>query len=101
MLRLENVYAETGCRPVMVGHSFGGLLAYMTIARYQERAARVAAGVLYATAPFQGSSPKVHGARSAPRSVHVYLQHVWRTRGAQTRLPVANKRNACRPHGGR
>ena len=62
MLRLENVYAETGCRPIMVGHSFGGLLAYMTLARYEERAARVTAGIVYATSPFQGSAPKVHGA---------------------------------------
>ena len=46
------VKEETGCNPLLVGLSFGGLTAYTAFTRYGEALADNVHGVLYAVAPF-------------------------------------------------
>ena len=59
----EYVYNQTQCRPILVGHSYGGRLIYVGMGRYRERLARYVAAVLYAVAPLQtdaGIAPGAH-----------------------------------------
>ena len=58
---LKHVHGSTGCRALLVGHSFGGRLVYTTIARYGKEVADRTAGVLYATTPFHGAATQVAG----------------------------------------
>ena len=66
MVRLDALYAETGCKAIVIGHSFGGRLIYATLARYKERAAQRMAGTLYSASPLQGVSTQISGARPPP-----------------------------------
>jgi pimeloyl-ACP methyl ester carboxylesterase len=56
---LQHIHDNTGCRVIVVGHSFGGRLAFTTIARYGPHAADFIAGVLYASSPFHGGATQV------------------------------------------
>jgi hypothetical protein len=44
---------ETGCNPILIGFSFGGLAAYTAFTRYGADFADNVHGVLYAVAPLQ------------------------------------------------
>jgi pimeloyl-ACP methyl ester carboxylesterase len=61
MKALRNVYSKTGCKAILVGHSFGGRMLYTVLARYGQKAAELTAGALYAAAPFHGSATHVAG----------------------------------------
>jgi pimeloyl-ACP methyl ester carboxylesterase len=56
---LQHVHAKTGCKAILVGHSFGGRLLYTTLARFGAQAAELVAGALYATSPFHGGATQV------------------------------------------
>jgi hypothetical protein len=45
--------ARTGCNPILVGYSLGGLLTYTAFTRYREALADNVHGVLYTAAPLQ------------------------------------------------
>lgn len=51
----------TGCNPIVVGLSFGGLLAYTAFTRYGRDFARHVHGVLYAAAYLQPRAVKSMG----------------------------------------
>ena len=53
------VKKETGCNPILVGFSFGGLTAYTAFTRYGQVFAGNVHGVLYAAAPL---TPNAAGA---------------------------------------
>lgn len=53
--------SETGCNPIVVGHSLGGLLTYTTFTRYGKKFADNVHGVLYGTAPLTPAAGGVGG----------------------------------------
>eukprot|EP00892_Ulva_mutabilis_P003683 jgi/Ulvmu1/1687/UM115_0016.1 len=69
---LRNVHEQTGCRAIMVGHSFGGRLLYETFARYGKEAADLTAAALYASSPLHGGATHVASLSIDPE-VHVNL----------------------------
>eukprot|EP00892_Ulva_mutabilis_P003681 jgi/Ulvmu1/1685/UM115_0014.1 len=56
---LQNIHSKTGCKAIMVGHSFGGRLLYATLARFGAEAADLTAATLYATAALHGSGNQI------------------------------------------
>ena len=54
---VDKVVNDTGCKPVVVAHSFGGLITYGAIARFGKEIADKIQGVLYAGSPVQPASP--------------------------------------------
>ena len=50
---VDAVLAETGCKPIIAAHSFGGLLTYMFFARFGETEAAKIHGVFYGAAVFR------------------------------------------------
>lgn len=58
---------QTGCNPILVGHSLGGVLTYTAFTRYREKLADNVHAVMYATAPLQ---PFSGAAQSAPPPLH-------------------------------
>jgi pimeloyl-ACP methyl ester carboxylesterase len=70
LARVETIYNATQCRPILVGHSYGGRLIYTGLGRYKEQLARYVAGVLYAVAPLQtcaGTAPGAHRGHACKR----------------------------------
>lgn len=59
---------QTGCNPLLVGHSFGGVLTYTSFTRYREELADNVHAVLYVTAPLQPFS-------GAEQSVTLFSVH--------------------------
>jgi pimeloyl-ACP methyl ester carboxylesterase len=54
-----HAHSETGCKPILVGLSFGGLLTYTAFTRFREQLADKVHGVLYAVAPMQPSAAAI------------------------------------------
>eukprot|EP00892_Ulva_mutabilis_P005840 jgi/Ulvmu1/3628/UM017_0040.1 len=50
---VDFVLEETGCKPIIVAHSFGGLVTYNAIARFGKATADKIQGVLYGGTPVQ------------------------------------------------
>ena len=59
------VKEETGCNPLLVGLSFGGLTAYTAFTRYGPALADNVHAVLYAVAPFTPLAAGAGGTRVA------------------------------------
>lgn len=58
---VDTVVEETGCKPVIVAHSFGGIVAYNAIARFGKATADKIQGVLYGGAPMQPAAFSLSG----------------------------------------
>lgn len=67
---VDKVLNETGCKPIIVAHSFGGLLTYTTIARFGKATADNIQGVLYGGAPVQPSAIALSGVHSQSPPAH-------------------------------
>eukprot|EP00892_Ulva_mutabilis_P003682 jgi/Ulvmu1/1686/UM115_0015.1 len=61
---MQNIDSKTGCKAIMVGHSFGGRLLYATLARFGAEAADLPAATLYATAALHGSGNHITSRRN-------------------------------------
>lgn len=70
---VDFVLEETGCKPIIVAHSFGGLVTYNAIARFGKATADKIHGVLYGGTPVQPSASVIAGACAGapPASLHV------------------------------
>jgi pimeloyl-ACP methyl ester carboxylesterase len=62
--RLDIVYNVTGCRPILVGHSYGGRIVHTAIARFARSISWKIAAVLYAVVPFSAGKAQVWSACS-------------------------------------
>lgn len=50
---VDEVLQQTGCKPIIAAHSFGGTTVYSAIARFGKPFAEKVHGVFYGAAPFQ------------------------------------------------
>ena len=67
------VKEETGCNPIVVGLSFGGLAAYTAFTRYGKAFSDNVHGMLYAVAPF---TPMAAGAGGQLFQLYVFVHIV-------------------------
>lgn len=65
--RVDFIYNRTGCRPILVGHSYGGRVIYIALARFGEGLARLTGGVLYAATAFFGNAAIAPGTHATSK----------------------------------
>lgn len=56
---VKYAHVQTGCKPIVIGNSFGGMTVYTAFARYKQELADHVAGVLYTVVPFQPSAATI------------------------------------------
>lgn len=60
---VDKVVNDTGCKPIIVAHSFGGLVTYNSIARFGKATADKIQGVIYGGSPVQPAASSLSGVR--------------------------------------